>query len=377
MKIGALVPARIGSKRLPKKNISMLGDKPLICWTIDTLLESNIFSDITVSTESEEISDIIRSFYHEHEVSILNRPAELAGDNSPLSAVKAHYLEERPDLEWWGLFMPTMPFRKIETLHAIQTAIFSGYPWAIKTCTSRTYPIMDYYYPVKNGVKRFFNEPCFYARMFDCTYTLERRDAHVALWQLQGLSHAERVFIVHADDTECLDIDTEEDFAMAQKVCSGKRMHPRPLAIDEKNGWRLVAPQGTDFDLFREYLGTRLEDSEMPLLLLDKARPPLSFLSLQDGCQRRPWINPKAAHYLQSSKLKQTGNMIYMPVHYLHDQAFRVQRNLGADNYRKLGKTDVWGGFHGLDGSTLPLDRVIFMDDIRRQPFYIHPFIWR
>lgn len=376
MNIGALVPARIGSKRLPRKNIKKLGGKPLICWTLDALLESGVFSSITVSTESEDVAAVVREQYPGGEVDVLMRPEELAGDDSPLAAVKAHYLQERPGLEWTGLFMPTMPFRKVATLRQIHAAILSGHPWAVKTCTTRTWPITDYYYPTAEGVKRFFAEPCFYARMLHCTYMLERTDAPAALWDELGLSHAERVFMVHADEVECLDVDTPEDFAAAEKVCQGLRPCLRQLAVHQRDGWRIVAPVGTDFHALEAYLAPKLDATEHPLLVLAKAAPPLTFLSLQDGAQRRPWLCPEANAYLRSPQLEATCNMAYMPEHYLHDQAIRIQRDLGAANHRKLGSTDVWGGFHGMDGSAIPMERVIMREDLEQQPFYVSPVEW-
>ena len=103
MKIGALVPARLGSKRLKKKNIKMLEGRPLICWTLDVLLDSEVFSDITVSTESDEVTDVVRQFYSEQDVGILKRPEALAGDDALLTEVRRHYLDHRPQMEWSGL----------------------------------------------------------------------------------------------------------------------------------------------------------------------------------------------------------------------------------------------------------------------------------
>ena len=55
MKIVALIPARGGSKGIPKKNIKLLHGKPLIAWTIETAIKSNCFDKIIVSTEFNEL----------------------------------------------------------------------------------------------------------------------------------------------------------------------------------------------------------------------------------------------------------------------------------------------------------------------------------
>jgi CMP-N-acetylneuraminic acid synthetase len=58
----AIIPARGGSKRLPNKNIMHFFDKPMIAWTIESALESNIFDKIFVSTDSEEIAKVAEEY---------------------------------------------------------------------------------------------------------------------------------------------------------------------------------------------------------------------------------------------------------------------------------------------------------------------------
>ena len=377
MKIGALVPARIGSKRLPKKNIKKLDGKPLLCWTLDVLLEADFFDDITVSTESDEVADVVRQYYSAAEVNILKRPSELAGDNSNLVHTETHYLENRPHIQWYGLFMPTYPFRKVEQLRKIQAAILSGHPWRVHTASTDIIPITDYYYPCAEGVKRFFLEPCFYCRIGLCTYIFSRRDARPNLWDKYGLSPAERTYIVHADENEAIDIDTIDDFKEAEKVTQGYRRSYLPLEEFKIKNWIFSAPKGINWDAFIQFVGSKLEDTSQPILILEDARPPLSFLFLNDGCQRRPWISPEASSYLHEPRIEKTGNMQYMPPHYLHNRYYRIKRDLGdKDNFRFLGKTDAWGGFHGLDGSPVPSTRIIFLKEILKQDFYQSHFRW-
>ncbi len=75
----ALIPARSGSKRLPGKNIKPLNGKPLIYYTIKVALETKIFSEVIVSTDSKEISEVAKICGAN--VPLL-RPAELATDSS-------------------------------------------------------------------------------------------------------------------------------------------------------------------------------------------------------------------------------------------------------------------------------------------------------
>ena len=78
--IVALIPARSRSKRVPDKNIRPLAGHPVMAYTIAAALQSEIFSSVIISTDSERYADIAR--YYGAEVPFM-RPQELAGDVSP------------------------------------------------------------------------------------------------------------------------------------------------------------------------------------------------------------------------------------------------------------------------------------------------------
>jgi len=258
LKIGALVPARIGSKRLPKKNIKILGNKPLICWTIDVLLEADIFYDITVSTESDEIADVVRQYYSEKEVKILKRPQELAQDDSPLRDVIYHYLEHSSDLEWYGIFMPTFPFRRVEKLREVYEAILSRYVWRVRSYTSKQYCLLDFFYSVEEGVRHFFRMPPLYCRFFMPVYQLVRVKYIDELWDTYGLTRLERTYHVIIDLQETIDIDTEEDFRIAEKLVDDPENFLREInGIKLKeyhlsNKWLFIAPANIDVNIILE-----------------------------------------------------------------------------------------------------------------------------
>src|SRR5215216_3400069 len=75
----ALIPARDGSKRIPAKNIRPLGGHPMIAYAIASAIESGVFVDVIVSTDSEETAAIAR--HYGAEVPFL-RPEEMAGSTS-------------------------------------------------------------------------------------------------------------------------------------------------------------------------------------------------------------------------------------------------------------------------------------------------------
>lgn len=87
----AIVPARIGSKRIPKKNIKTFFGKPIIYWTIKKLLESKLFDRVIVSTDSEQIKKI--AIKYNAEVPFI-RPKKLANDHTDTLKVIAHAINK-------------------------------------------------------------------------------------------------------------------------------------------------------------------------------------------------------------------------------------------------------------------------------------------
>jgi CMP-N,N'-diacetyllegionaminic acid synthase len=117
MRILALIPARCGSKRLPGKNIRVLGGKPLIVWSIDVAKDIAEICDILVSTDDPAIAAVCT--VAEALVPWL-RPANLATDTASLVDVALHALDwyetERGAVDGILLLQPTSPFRTRETV---------------------------------------------------------------------------------------------------------------------------------------------------------------------------------------------------------------------------------------------------------------------
>ena len=107
----AIIPARGGSRGLPGKNIRPLGGLPLIAWTIRAALASDAFARVIVSTEDAAIAEAARDAGAE--VPFL-RPAELATDTATSRDVVLHALEELSASKRFALLQPTSPFRNAE-----------------------------------------------------------------------------------------------------------------------------------------------------------------------------------------------------------------------------------------------------------------------
>jgi CMP-N,N'-diacetyllegionaminic acid synthase len=103
-----IIPARGGSKGIPKKNICLLAGKPLLAYTIEAALNSSSLSKVLVSTDSEEIAEVALRFGAE----VVYRPDELAGDDALVLPVLLHAVKQMdvvPDKV--VTLQPTSPLR--------------------------------------------------------------------------------------------------------------------------------------------------------------------------------------------------------------------------------------------------------------------------
>ncbi len=112
MKIIGLIPARRGSKRLPGKNMALLGGKPLLQWTIEAAVRSADFDKIVVSTDWEDCIIVAQNYG----VHFLSRPPDLCRDASHDYEWVRHALDAFPGFDIFVILRPTSPFRTAETI---------------------------------------------------------------------------------------------------------------------------------------------------------------------------------------------------------------------------------------------------------------------
>jgi CMP-N,N'-diacetyllegionaminic acid synthase len=110
MDLVGLIPARGGSKGIPRKNLAPVAGKPLLAWTIDAARAATELTRVVVSTDDDEIASAAG-------VEVLRRPAELAADETPMLDVVRHAVAElSPDVV--VLLQPTSPLRRAEHIDA-------------------------------------------------------------------------------------------------------------------------------------------------------------------------------------------------------------------------------------------------------------------
>lgn len=123
MDVVGLIPAREGSKGIPRKNLVPVAGKPLLAWTIEAARESAMLTRIVVSTDWDEAATLAR----ELGVEVLGRPRDLTADDTPMLDVVRHALGELPACDVLVLLQPTSPLRRAEHVdEAVRLLLESG-----------------------------------------------------------------------------------------------------------------------------------------------------------------------------------------------------------------------------------------------------------
>jgi len=220
MKI-AVIPARGGSKRIPRKNIKLFCGKPMIAWSIEVALSARLFDRIFVSTDDLEIAEVAKSWGAE--VPFM-RPTELSNDHVGTTEVMAHAtrwaLDNGFKLDAVCCIYATAPFIQIDDLRRGLKALESG-EWAYAfTATDYAAPIFrSFKQSPSGGVEMFFPE-YFTTRSQDLPVALH--DAGMFCWgRPVAWIGGKRVFELHSIPVNIprwrvQDIDNNEDWLQAE-----------------------------------------------------------------------------------------------------------------------------------------------------------------
>lgn len=231
MRILALITARGGSKRLPGKNIRLLGGKPLIVWSIDAAKNIPEICDILVSTDDPAIAAV--STQAGANVPWL-RPVDLASDTASSVDVALHalnwYEAEKGKVDGLLLLQPTSPFRTQATIkRGIELFAQHGHQPVLGVSPTHTHPMwmlkMDGGYLIP-----FMNEHGFNMRSQDlpAVYVINGSFYLISPAELlkeKKFISEKTIPLIIESSIDALDIDTEWDFAIAKcflsRKCSG------------------------------------------------------------------------------------------------------------------------------------------------------------
>ena len=219
-----LIPARGGSKGLPRKNIKLLLGKPLIAWTIEQTLASKFLDRVIVSTDDKEIAEISKKYGAEIP---FMRPKELAEDNAKGIEVVLHAIDwfrenyKRKQYDLIMLLQPTSPLRKSEDIDkAIELLFLKEAKAIVSVCEVDHHPLWGNTLPEDGCMKDFIRRevmnknrqelPIFYRLngaiyLAYCNYIKERKSFF-----------GEKTFSYIMPRERAIDIDNEIDFELAQ-----------------------------------------------------------------------------------------------------------------------------------------------------------------
>lgn len=142
-----IIPARGGSKRIPRKNIKLFLGKPIIAYSIEAAIKSNIFDEVMVSTDDEEIANIAKKFGAKYP---FNRSEKNANDFSStedvIIEVLEYYEKKNIKFEYVCCIYPTAPFISSERL-------IEGFNKLICNNLQTLFPVVSFSYPILRALK--------------------------------------------------------------------------------------------------------------------------------------------------------------------------------------------------------------------------------
>ena len=227
----AVIPARGGSKRIPRKNVKDFFGQPMIAWSIAAARDSACFDHIVVSTDDAEIAAVARAYGAE---TPFTRPPELADDHTPTIPVIAHaiqwHLDQGEAVDAACCIYATAPFVRAEDLQAGFAALKAEECAYVFSATSFPFPIQRAIRINSQGRAEMFNPEHFATRSQDLEEAFH--DAGQFYWGrpqawLQGLPiFSPQSIPLRLPRNRVQDIDTLEDWARAEQLFALSRQHP-------------------------------------------------------------------------------------------------------------------------------------------------------
>ncbi|UGA57359.1 acylneuraminate cytidylyltransferase family protein [Vibrio sp. VB16] len=220
-KVTAVIPARSGSKRLPKKNILPLAGKPMIAWTIEAALGSGLIDEVIVSTNSEEVKAI--SLKYGAKVPFL-RPKTLSSDTASTDDVLLHAIQELQldSTDIIVLLQPTSPLRsEIDidaSLSLLQDQSLCG---VVTVCECEHSPLWSNCLPTNHRMGNFIEKEHALSRSQDLA-TYYRLNGAVYGYKVAYLEehksryYSDKIVASIMSKESSIDVDTKMDFEFAE-----------------------------------------------------------------------------------------------------------------------------------------------------------------
>lgn len=209
MKTVAFVPVRLNSKRVVGKNLKMLGEKPLMCYILDTLANIKKIDEVYVYCSQESIKE-----YLPKGVKFLKRPEFLDRDETLGKEIYEEFTKT-VDADIYILAHTTSPFMKEETVeNALDKILNEGYDSAFSCEKIQTFTWYDdkpLNYDLKEIPRTQTIEPIY---VETSAFFMFKRD----IWKVHKQRIGFKPYMAQVDKIEGVDIDWPEDFEFAEKI---------------------------------------------------------------------------------------------------------------------------------------------------------------
>jgi pseudaminic acid cytidylyltransferase len=216
----AIIPARGGSKRIPKKNIKKFFGKPIIAYSIETAINSNLFDEVMVSTDSDEISEIAKQYGAK--VPFLRSEINADDNATTIDAIR-EVLEDyskslNTNFDYCCCIYPTAVFSKPENL-------VKGFDLLIQKDYNTVFPVIEFSYPIWRGLELVNGEKpkmIWQEHLFTRSQDLKKvyHDAGQWYWinlkKMQNSLFTPNSGAIVLKESQAHDIDVIEDWKIAE-----------------------------------------------------------------------------------------------------------------------------------------------------------------
>ena len=219
----AVIPARGGSKRIPRKNIKMFHGRSILSWSIEAALSSKCFGQVIVSTDDEEIAEVARTC---GATVPFTRPAELSGDHVATIPVVAHALnwlrQNGCAPEFVCCIYATAPFLTAEDIR-------NGFDLIKTTRGDYVFPVTTFDFPIQRAIRvretgqvEMFQPEHFSTRSQDLEEAYHDAGqfywGNSAAWAAGTPIFSRNARPLKIPRSRAQDIDTEEDWVIAERL---------------------------------------------------------------------------------------------------------------------------------------------------------------
>lgn len=216
MKNIAIIPARSGSKRIVRKNIRPFLGKPIMAYSIEAALGSGLFDEVMVSTDDREFAEV--ALQYGASVPFLRSEktsGDYAGIVDVIDEVIENYRADGKEFDNWCCILSTAPFITPGMLADTYAKFTSGSFDTLRPVVRFSYPIQRAFRMGEDGSVSFLNPENAAARSQDMEPTYH--DAGLFYWgTVETGFKGKRWGALEIDEKACQDIDTEEDWALAE-----------------------------------------------------------------------------------------------------------------------------------------------------------------